>query len=60
VTGSTIKLVGNEVTSEFWIKVVHALYLNMSIVDRLCGLVVGVPGYRARGPGYDSRRYQIV
>jgi hypothetical protein len=25
--------------------------------DRLCGLVVRVPGYRSRGPGFDSRRY---
>jgi hypothetical protein len=28
------------------------------IVDRLCGLVVRVPGYRSRGLGFDSRRYQ--
>jgi hypothetical protein len=27
--------------------------------DRLCGLVVRVPGYRSRSPGFDSRRYQI-
>jgi hypothetical protein len=27
--------------------------------DRLCGLVVRVPGYRSRGPGYDSRHCQI-
>jgi hypothetical protein len=27
--------------------------------DRLCGLLVSVPGYRSRGPGFDSRRYQI-
>jgi hypothetical protein len=27
--------------------------------DRFCGLVVRVPGYRSRGPGFDSRRYQI-
>jgi hypothetical protein len=27
--------------------------------DRLCGLVVKVPGYRSRGSGFDSRRYQI-
>jgi hypothetical protein len=27
--------------------------------DRLCGLVVIVSGYRSRGPGFDSRRYQI-
>jgi hypothetical protein len=24
-----------------------------------CGLVVRVPGYRSRGPGFDSRRYKI-
>jgi hypothetical protein len=36
-------------------------YINTSIMflDRLCGLVVRVPGYRSRGPGFDSRRYQI-
>jgi hypothetical protein len=27
--------------------------------DRLTGLVVRVPGYRSRGPGLDSRHYQI-
>jgi hypothetical protein len=27
--------------------------------DRLCGLVVRVPGYRFRGPGFDSWHYQI-
>ena len=27
--------------------------------DRLCGLVVTVSGYRYRGLGFDSRRYQI-
>jgi hypothetical protein len=26
---------------------------------RLCGPVVRVPGYRSRGPGFDSRCYQI-
>jgi hypothetical protein len=25
----------------------------------LCGLVIRVPGYRSRGPGFDSWRYQI-
>jgi hypothetical protein len=25
--------------------------------DRLSGLVVRVPGYRSRGPGFDFRRY---
>ena len=28
-------------------------------IDRLCGLVVRVSGYRYRGLGFDSRRYQI-
>jgi hypothetical protein len=28
-------------------------------LDRLCGLVVRVPGYRSRGPVFDFRRYQI-
>jgi hypothetical protein len=27
--------------------------------DRLCGLVVKVPGNRSRGLGFDSRRYQM-
>jgi hypothetical protein len=27
--------------------------------DSLCGLVVRVPGYKSRGPGFDFRRYQI-
>ena len=27
--------------------------------DRLCGLVVRVSGYRYRGLGFDSRRFQI-
>jgi hypothetical protein len=26
---------------------------------RLCGLAARAPGYRSRGPGFDSRRYQI-
>jgi hypothetical protein len=28
-------------------------------IDRLCGLVVRVPGYRSSGPGFDFRRYHI-
>jgi len=31
----------------------------MCQMDRLCGLVVRVSGYRYRGPGFDPRRYQI-
>jgi hypothetical protein len=29
------------------------------ITDHLCGLMVRVPGYRSRDPGFDSWRYQI-
>jgi hypothetical protein len=27
-------------------------------MDRLCGLVVRIPGYRSGGPGFDSRALQ--
>jgi hypothetical protein len=39
-------------------KIMYRVILN-TVGDRLCGLVVRVPGYRSRGPGFDSRRYQI-
>jgi hypothetical protein len=32
---------------------------NVLIGPGLCGVVVRVPGYRSRGLGFDSRRYQI-
>jgi hypothetical protein len=35
------------------------LSLMFTLLDRLCGLVVRVSGYRYRGPGFDSQRYQI-
>jgi hypothetical protein len=31
----------------------------MNIMDRFCGLAVRIPVYRSRGPGFDSRHYQI-
>jgi hypothetical protein len=31
---------------------------NISITDRLCGLLVRVPGYRSGGPGFDFRALQ--
>jgi hypothetical protein len=40
----------------------HAMCLysiKFSILDRLCGLVVGVRGYKSREPGFESQRYQI-
>jgi hypothetical protein len=33
--------------------------LHLFVTDRLCGLVVRVPGYRSKGPGFDSLRCQI-
>jgi hypothetical protein len=35
------------------------LFMQLFLFDRLCGLVVRVSGYRSRGPGFDSRPYQI-
>jgi hypothetical protein len=32
-------------------------YINK--LNRLCGLVVRVSGYRSRDPGFDSQRYEI-
>jgi hypothetical protein len=31
---------------------------NIVFADRHCDVVVRVPGYRCRGPGFDSRHYQ--
>jgi hypothetical protein len=42
----------------------HGIVLGLknivvTIYDPFCGLVVRVPGYRSRGPGFDARHYQI-
>ena len=37
----------------------YLLFAIAIIMDRLCSLVVRVSGYRYRGLGFDSRRYQI-
>jgi hypothetical protein len=34
-------------------------YEGFKIIGMHCGLVVRVSGYRSRGPGLDSRPYQI-
>ena len=39
--------------------VILLIFVSITINDRLCGLVVRVSGYRYRGLGFDSRRYQI-
>jgi hypothetical protein len=39
---------------------INGIFSTVGImVDRPCGLVVRVSGYRYRGLGFDSRRYQI-
>ena len=43
-------------------KFIYSIYIYIYLyiyIDRLCGLVVRVSGYRYRGLGFDSRRYQI-
>jgi hypothetical protein len=37
----------------------QSLLAALYVLERLCGLVVRVPGYRTRGPGFDFRRYHI-
>ena len=39
--------------------IIIIIIIIIFINDRLCGLVVIVSGYRYRGLGFDSRRYQI-
>jgi hypothetical protein len=42
-----------------WLSLQYHLSVHSRSSDRLCGLVVRVPGYRSRGPGFDLRPYQI-
>jgi hypothetical protein len=42
-----------------WSMVVNTLPTGHVIGDCLCALLVRVSGYRSRGPGFDSRRFQI-
>jgi hypothetical protein len=45
-------------TSHFEFNDIPSFY-DISLYYEFCGLVVRVPGYTSRGPGFDSRRYQI-
>jgi hypothetical protein len=38
-------------TFEYEIELFNTSYYLLSRYDRICGLVVGVPGYGSRGPG---------
>jgi hypothetical protein len=40
--------------------ILHILSSYRLNEDRLCGLVVRLPGCKPRGPGFDSRLYQIL
>jgi hypothetical protein len=44
---------------KYWIIYFKDWHNTIIHMQRLCGLVVRIPGYRSRGPGFDSRRYQI-
>jgi len=45
--------------SRLYVLTFVSVLTHLPIDDRLCGLVVRVSGYRYRGLGFDSRRYQI-
>jgi hypothetical protein len=53
-------MIGHDLLSSAWTDsgLIYILY-TYALYDRLCGLVVRVPGYRSRGSGFDFRRYQI-
>jgi hypothetical protein len=34
-----------------WVSILSTIFM---LVERLCGIVVRVPGYRSRGAGFDS------
>jgi hypothetical protein len=44
---------------QYWLQKFYNIYFLYTLTYRFCGLVFRVPGYRYRGPGFDSRRYQI-
>jgi hypothetical protein len=46
-------------TQIYCCQVIPAIDIMVHRIGRLYGLVVRVPAYRARGPCFDSRRYQI-
>jgi hypothetical protein len=53
LTKSRGKVLHGKLTDTQFIKKIHYFFM-VSIWDRLCGLVVRVPGYRSRAPGFKS------
>jgi hypothetical protein len=52
------KLIEGDTQTTLVISYAYFYFLKIRKVG-LCGVVVRVPGYRSRGPGFHSRRYQI-
>jgi hypothetical protein len=59
VTRKIVKPKFRNISGPECMSVPEFIYLLFTINDRLCGLVGRVSGYRFRGPGFDSRPYQI-
>jgi hypothetical protein len=62
--GSCLTLIGFSIytfSQPVWVQTLRYEWISASLwpYDGLCGLVVIVLGYRSRGPGFDSRLYQI-
>jgi hypothetical protein len=58
VESSTIFEIYSEKYEAFDAQVLVDLTVHSKGFDRLCGLVLRVPGYRSRCPGFGSCRYQ--
>jgi hypothetical protein len=44
---------------EWWVAPSHNFSKTKNYCSSWSGLVVRIPGYRSRGPGFDTQRYQI-
>ena len=55
----TVRLVAQRLNHYATQSHIHTHTHKYIYIDRLCGLVVRVSGYRYRGLGFDSRHYQI-
>jgi hypothetical protein len=44
----------------YYLCTIKKFFQYYSLIDRLCGPVVGVPGYTSGGPGFDSWHYEML